>query len=782
MNSKSDHEPETRAFPATHDLLTIERLCSDFERSWTPESVSTIAALVLQADEHLQSSLAAELVSTDMEIRQTRNEHLDTDEYLTRLPGFSQELEEAISDSLEMLAESADGLGADPKRIGDYRIVKLIGKGGVGAVYEGIQESLERRVAIKTLTRGHLNSHVSRFRREAKAIALLHHTNIVDVFGSGIHKGTPYFALQLIEGQDLSEVIKAAKEGKSDWAGPKAQKNVARLGLQVARALEHAHGRGVLHRDIKPSNLLLDESGTAWVTDFGLAKLVDDQSPTSKTVGLVGTIRYVPPEGLSGSWDERSDIYSLGLTLWELLALEPAYDGEDYRQLITKISQEPTPTDALQRIDGLSKDLETIVLKAISKEPGQRYQSAGDLADELQRYLDGLPIKARPVSTLDKTLRWAKRSPTAAALAALTMLVAFVGLPIVFWLWLRASSALTTVKAQRETAVEMQHSIEESRVDAVRARYSSTSQLMQNYLDQGLALEARRTLETLHEIMPGDESVASSTPWEIRYLNEQFDTSQMTLTGDGNSEVWYVAVRPDDAQIATVHTDNPTMGSLDGEVILWNRKSGQREHVLRDHGSRIFGCAYSQDCQTIATIGLKLDQPESRGTLCLWDVETGARISQINLPGPFDEQQLSLYGPPILPNVAFSDDTKFLVIGPNPIEVRNAETMDLVWKRAGQEALVLPQNRVLVYHLNKLELRELSTGKLIRESKIQFRNYLSNFRLSADMTGFSCIAREKIRIWDSLNDLSSFRDIAAQGVYWGSVSYTHLTLPTNREV
>ena len=126
MNSKSDHEPETRAQSATHDLLTLESLCSDFERNWTTRSVSTIADLVLQADAHLQSSLAAELVTTDMEIRHARNEHLDTDEYLTRLPGFSQDLEEAISDCQVLLAESAEGLEADPKRIGDYRIVRLL--------------------------------------------------------------------------------------------------------------------------------------------------------------------------------------------------------------------------------------------------------------------------------------------------------------------------------------------------------------------------------------------------------------------------------------------------------------------------------------------------------------------------------------------------------------------------------------------------------------------------------------------------------------------------------
>jgi len=769
MNSKNDHEAKGPDQPDTHDLLKLEHLCSVFERDWTVDSVSTIANLVLQTETRLQSMLAAELVTTDMEMRHARNESFDTDGYLKRLPGFSQAIEEAISDWRETIAEPEGAHGAQPTRIGDYQILRLIGTGGAGAVYEGIQKSLGRKVAIKTLMQGHLNSRVSRFRREAKAIALLHHTNIVKVFGSGIHKRTPYFAMQLIEGRDLAEVIKTAREGKSQWAGLKAQKNVARIGLQVARALEHAHERGVLHRDIKPSNLLLDENGTTWVTDFGLAKLVDDHSQHAKTAGIVGTIRYVPPEGFSGSWDERSDVYSLGLTLHELLTLKPAFEGDDYRQLITRISHEP-PGGQLQKMVGLNKDLETIILKAAAKDPKQRYQSAGELADELQRYLDGIPIKARPVSTLDKTLRWAKRSPTAAALAAMTLLVAFVGLPVLLWLWLRASSALTTVKAQRETAVQLQRSIEKSRVDAVLARYSSTSQLAQNYIDQGLAVEARRTLEILQGILGRNRNAASSTPWEISYLNEQLETSQMTLSGDERYGVWKVAVRPDDAQIATVHAIDPENNELKGEVILWDRESGQREHVLDDHGSRVFGCNYSRSGKTIATIGMNLDEQESRGTLCLWDVETGARINRVNLPGPYDVWQLRNFTTPVLPQVEFSNDDKLIVTSPMPIEVRDAETMEVVWACKGQHALVLPENRLLVHRDYGLEIRNLSTGEQIT-SKHQFKyENLKDFRLRKDGTGFSCTLADKIRIWDSLADFSSFKDIVAQGIYWGAVS------------
>lgn len=482
-----DREAKLKTLSTTQ-LLDLERICQKFENQWSCQSIFQIADLVLETESGLQPIAAAELVALDVELRRSRNEPVDSELYLKRLPGYSDLLKEQLTGISPCGPEPQADSMPIPKRIGDYRIVKLIGTGGVGAVYEGIQESLGRRVAIKTLTQSHLNSQVSRFQLEAKAIALLHHTNIVEVFGSGMHGGTPYFAMQLIEGQNLSELICSCKEGQSTaWVGPQARKEVARIGLEVARALEHAHDQGILHRDIKPSNLLVDQSGTAWVTDFGMAKLVNAQTQQAKTVGVIGTLQYVPPEGFSGRWDERSDIYSLGLTLYELLVLEPAFESDDVRQLITKVSHNQFPADKLGKVDGISKDLETIIAKAAAQEPELRYQTAGELANELQRYLDGVPIKARPISSFNKAIRWAKRSPTAAALAALVALVAFVGLPALLWLNLRASAALETVSAQ-------QQSIEASRVDAELARYGSTSLLAQNYIENGLTQEADRSL------------------------------------------------------------------------------------------------------------------------------------------------------------------------------------------------------------------------------------------------------------------------------------------------
>jgi serine/threonine protein kinase len=230
------------------------------------------------------------------------------------------------------------------QRIGEFRILRELGRGGMGIVYEAEQESLGRHVAIKVLVPGTARSSqtVQRFLREARAAAQLHHTNIVPVFGVGECDGLHYYAMQLIRGLSLDKVLKEVRRLKG--RGPKEpaedqtavhrtlaaandsedqyDRRIARIGLHVAEALEYAHQQGTLHRDIKPSNILLDVQGVAWVTDFGLAKAVEDEDLTG-TGDLVGTIRYMAPERLRGRCDCRSDEYSLGLTLYELLALRP---------------------------------------------------------------------------------------------------------------------------------------------------------------------------------------------------------------------------------------------------------------------------------------------------------------------------------------------------------------------------------------------------------------------------------------------------------------------------
>jgi tetratricopeptide (TPR) repeat protein len=313
-----------------------------------------------------------------------------------------------------------------PEHLGDCRIVREIGRGGMGIVYEAEQESLGRRVAVKVLTAPALldPGQLRRLQREAEAMARLHHTNIVPVFGISTHDGLSYLVMQFIDGRGLDQEIADCKPkgagsiGKPRW--------VARIGLQVAEALAYAHGAGVLHRDIKPSNLLLDRRDTVWVTDFGLAKLVD-QDDASRTGEAAGTLRYMAPERFRGQSDARSDVYGLGLTLYEMLTLRPAFDEADRGRLVHQVTQGEPPAPRKCNA-AIPRDLETIVLRAMAHDPGQRYPSARELADDLRRFLEDRPVTARRVSLAERLWRWCRRKPAVAGLTAvavgLLMLVA----------------------------------------------------------------------------------------------------------------------------------------------------------------------------------------------------------------------------------------------------------------------------------------------------------------------------------------------------------------------
>jgi serine/threonine protein kinase/WD40 repeat protein len=366
-------------------------------------------------------------------------------------------------------------------RLGDFRILRVIGYGGMGIVYEALQESLGRRVALKILPSQHLLDprQLQRFQREARSAARLHHTNIVAVHGVGEQDGVHYYVMQYIQGQGLDLILNELRrlpgdrvknagpiatldfsphpadrtqsfppahpphvpsfvplappdrgalsarvteltgqpDNKDPSSHPKYWQNVARIGSQVADALAYAHGQGILHRDIKPSNLLLDEQGTVWVTDFGLAKAMTGESNLTQTGDIVGTLNYMAPERFNGQGDSRSDVYALGLTLYELLTLSPAFEEADHHKLILRIAHDE-PVRPRKRNPAIPRALETIVLKCIARDPAQRYATAGELADDLRRFLNDRPIRARRVSEAEKLRLWCKRYPAVAGLLA----------------------------------------------------------------------------------------------------------------------------------------------------------------------------------------------------------------------------------------------------------------------------------------------------------------------------------------------------------------------------
>jgi tetratricopeptide (TPR) repeat protein len=371
----------------------------------------------------------------------------------------------------EMLLES---LGPDANHeqiLGDFRILREVGRGGMGIVYEAEQISLHRRVALKVLpTASMLDPRaLQRFSNEARAAAALHHSQIAPIFGVGCDRGVHYYAMQYIDGLTLAEVIGSlrASPERADKtqeletsahnladdrmkstakAGDDAETDVmaalstekqsnslahfrrfAELFAQVADALEHAHEVGVTHRDIKPANLMLDRLGRIWVTDFGLAR-IEGAGNITLTGDIVGTLRYMSPEQLLAkplSIDHRTDIYSLGITLYELLALTPAFDGEGRQELVRQISEvEPLPLR--KRNPAIPRDLETIVLKATQKAPKDRYESAADLAADLKRFVEDRHILARRPSITVRTTRWIRRYKDIVATASLLLLIASI--------------------------------------------------------------------------------------------------------------------------------------------------------------------------------------------------------------------------------------------------------------------------------------------------------------------------------------------------------------------
>jgi serine/threonine protein kinase len=385
-----------------------------------------------------------------------------------------------------------------------FSILREVGRGGMGVVYEAEELTLGRRVALKVLPAGALNHRrqVERFRREAKAAASLHHTNIVPVFGVGEHAGQPYYVMEYIDGQGLDVVLKELRLQRQDGSSPRpgaalgpldapapAQSSgrdrlhfmrVARIGLEVAEAMDHADRQGVLHRDIKPSNLLLDTAGSVRITDFGLAKIADSEELTD-TGDIVGTLHYMAPERFQGRCDVKSDIYSLGLTLYDLVALRRAFEASDRQQLIEKVlHQEPERLNRLA--PKVPRDLETIIHKAIARVPEQRYATAALLAEDLRRFLDGRPILARPVRLWERSWRWCRRNPRLAAVSgalASTVLFAsgaFLGLTYRHNLELRSEIGRTQTKAaevrrnyqQAGSTIEaMLHLLDEPRFDGV---------------------------------------------------------------------------------------------------------------------------------------------------------------------------------------------------------------------------------------------------------------------------------------------------------------------------
>ena len=572
----------------------------------------------------------------------------DRQSLLDRHPDIAEDLESCFA-SLDFIGVAGiEAVGSRelvspdtrPKRLGSFSIKCEIGRGGMGVVYEAEDTELGRQVAVKVLPFAAMldAQRLKRFHLEAQAAASLTHPNIVPVHSIGCESGIHFYVMELIAGPSLDAIVKSIRtdqqsrpehhqSGNSETANALSteysvsRKNyfrrVAELARQAAVALEFAHQANIVHQDIKPSNLLLDATGKLIVTDFGLARITSDVS-VSRSHDVAGTLRYMSPEQAAGkrtTIDGRTDVYSLGATLYELLVLHPAFKGSDQVELLTQVTrEEPVP---LFKIDpGIPRELTTIVEKAMAKQPERRYDTAQELADDLQNFLESRPINARRTSRLGRSWSWVRRNPLVAGLAA-ALLVSLSAFAI--------GSSAVAVQYRRELVAER------------HAAYARDIRLCQHLVDDGQYVEAESKLLNW---VP-DLAAADLRDFEWYYLWRKCHHSGMKQTIKHKLAAFDVAFVDGGSKLAVARWA--------GTIDIWD---------LPSQGSILAARLNARNTGnfTLATLGSNtLVAGDLDGKLTFWDVATGDLTESIQFDLPTDARWIE--------TISFSPDQRFVAVG-----------------------------------------------------------------------------------------------------------------------
>ena len=535
--------------------------------------------------------------------------------------------------------------------LGDYVLLEKLGAGGMGVVFKARQKGLKREVALKVIKAGSLADEklIRLFRSEAEAVAALDHPNIVPVLDSGEHEGTLYYAMKLVDGQDLSRSLDHYRNN------PAA---IARLVARVAEAIAHAHQRGVLHRDLKPSNILIDETGEPHVIDFGLAKRLDTAVVETTTGNPVGTPGYMSPEQARGSRagvTTATDVYGLGTLLYALLTGRPPFSGNSAVEVLRLVldREPPRPRDVQPDVD---RDLEIICLKCLSKEARDRYPSAGELADDLSRWLDGRPILARPASRVERAVKWVRRRKLIASLAAATVIGAIVGVAGLSVGWAAAVAARDEAREGEDNALHYAYAANmnlaerdwrDANVEQVLRHLDETRPKPGKsdlrgfewyYLDRLCRSQGRPLLGHNGPVYGvaysrNGRSIASAgADHTVRFWDA--GTGQLIRTMESDNPVNAVAISPDGSRLAS--------GGKGRELTLWDSATGQIIRKSEGHADRIYQLDFSPDGKTIAS-------SSNDGTVRLWNGSDGSPIRELK------DHRANNFG-----GLAFSPDSKTL--------------------------------------------------------------------------------------------------------------------------
>jgi WD40 repeat protein len=478
------------------------------------------------------------------------------------------------------LEEGTTLLDEGERRLGDYELLEEIARGGMGVVYRARQLSLGREVAVKMILHGVLagDMAIARFKAEASAAAGLSHPNIVAIHEIGEHRGRHFFSMELVAGRTLAQWLRD---------GPLPAKAAAGCLERVAAAVHYAHERGVLHRDLKPSNILVDGQSQPRVTDFGLAKRFDGESDLTLTGQVLGTPAYISPEQAGGAKfgvvGARSDVYSLGAVLYHALCGLAPFSGQSATEILHKVMDlDPVAPRLLN--PGLPRDLETVCLKCLAKEPSRRYASARELAEDLGRFLRGEPILARPAGRVEKVWRWSRRQPALAAAIAACVVILVGGVSGILW-QLRQTKAARAVAVQKAKDEETQRkAAQQSELLMRQNLYAADMLEVQRAVEQKSFSAARLLLEA-HRPKAGQADLRG---FEWRYLWECSRGDECIVLTNGDGGVNGVAFSPDGRWLAF-------SGS---HVLVWDTASWQVRAQTEIHNAA--SLAFSADSSWLA--------------------------------------------------------------------------------------------------------------------------------------------------------------------------------------